>query len=160
MKEIILHNGMRCKVDDSNFEELSKFPWAGHQHKNGTWYAERTKTGKVIAMHRQIMGFPEGLLVDHIDHDGLNNQKVNLRIATRAQNNANRRAASTNQTSKYLGVAFEKDRKRWTARIRKDWKGYRLGSFDSEIEAAIAYNEAAIRLHGEFANINKIQLLG
>lgn len=154
MKEINLHNGMRTQVSDCDYEELSKFQWTAHKHKNGMCYAERTRLGKVIAMHRQIMSHPIGLLVDHKDRDGLNNQRPNLRIATRGQNNANRRAALTNQTSKYLGVAFEKDRQKWTARIRKNGVGYRLGSFDTELDAAKAYNDAAQKHHGEFANLN------
>lgn len=156
MKLIPLTHQKFAMVDDIDFEELSKYRWAAHRHKNGVWYAERTVSGKVILMHRYILNPPDGMLVDHKDRDGLNNQRTNIRLATRGQNNANRRAAITSQTSKFLGVAFEKDRQKWTARIRKNGIGYRLGSFQSEREAAMAYNSAAVKFHGEFANLNQL----
>lgn len=157
MKEIRLHNGMVTKVDDSDYDFLNKFNWTAHYHrKSRSWYAERNYNHKTILMHRVIMSCEDGKIVDHADRDTLNNLRSNLRIATRSQNCANRRARKDKMTSQFLGVAFEKDRKKWTARIRKDLKGYRLGSFDSEIEAAKAYNQAAIKFHGEFANLNQI----
>lgn len=158
MKSILMGNGMSVLVDDGDFEELSKWNWTAHFHRSGGgWYSERNAgNNKTILMHRQIMKVIKGMIVDHKDRNGLNNQRSNLRIATRSQNNANRRASINSRTSKFLGVAYEKDRKKWTARIRKDWKGYRLGSFDTEVEAARAYNAAATIFHGEFANLNKL----
>lgn len=156
MRSITLSNGMVALVDDEDFDTLSKWKWCAHYHKSGNvWYAERGENGKTVMMHRQLMANPHGMLVDHKDRNTLNNQKSNLRIATRSQNNANRKASKNNRTSKYLGVAFERDRRKWTARIRKDGVGYRVGHFSTEIEAAMAYNEAAIKMHGEFANLNK-----
>lgn len=155
MKEIQLNHGKVALVDDEDFEYLNQFKWYAHK-RGGNYYAERCHKGKIIIMHNVIMNPINGFFVDHIFHNGLDNRKSQLRLATRAQNNANRRARK-NATSKYLGVAFEKDRKKWTARIRKDKIGYRLGSFNTEIEAAIAYNNKAIELHGEFANLNKIE---
>lgn len=156
MKLIPLTHGKFALVDDCDFDLVSKYRWSAHRHKTGTWYAERTVKGKVILMHRFILNPPDGMLVDHKDRDGLNNQRSNIRIATKSQNNANRRASVNSQTSNFLGVAFEKDRQKWTARIRKNGVGYRLGAFDTEHEAAKAYNEGALKLHGEFANLNKL----
>lgn len=156
MRLLKLSNGMMAQVDDCDFDGLLKWKWTAHYSKSGRrWYAERNGKKKTISMHRQLMNFPEGILVDHKDRNGLNNQRSNLRQATRSQNNANRRASRNNISSQFLGVAFEKDRKKWTARIRKNGIGYRLGSFATEHEAAEAYNLGAIRLHGEFANLNK-----
>jgi hypothetical protein len=158
MKLLVLGNGMTTQVDDEDFEMLSKWTWTAHYKRSGNWYAERNNKGKTLAIHRQIMNPPPGVCVDHIDRDTLNNQRSNLRFATRAQNNANRSSSRSKSTCTFLGVTFEKERvsakKKWVARIRKDGKRYRLGRFATAVEAADAYNNAAIRLHGEFASLN------
>ena len=158
MKTIRLSNGMEAMVDDEDYEALMKWKWTAHYHTTSKlWYVERNCGGKTLSMHRQLMNVPANMCVDHKDRNTLNNQKSNLRIATRAQNNANRTASRSCLTSKFLGVAFESDRKKWTARIRKDGRGYRLGSFKTEREAAQAYNTAAMRFHGEFASLNVLE---
>jgi len=107
-------------------------------------------------MHRLILSITDPCIkVDHKDRNGLNNQRNNLRLATHKQNMANR-SRHKGSVSKYLGVHWRKDRSRWLACITKDGVPCVLGSFKSEIDAAIAYNKAATRLHGEFANINKV----
>lgn len=155
MKTILMHNGMHALVDDDDYDYLSKFHWTAHK-RNGSsiWYAERSMRGKTIGMHRDVMKAKSDVIIDHKDRDGLNNQKANLREASKSQNNANRKAKTGKYSSSFLGVAFEKDRQKWTARIRKDSVGYRLGSFKTEIEAANAYNIGALKYHGEFANLN------
>lgn len=148
---------MIALVDDEDYDFLNSIHWTAHLNKKAkSYYAEMTREGKTIGMHRLIMGEPKGLLVDHKDRNTLNNQKSNLRIASHSQNSANRKARTIKKTSSFLGVAFEHDRMKWTARIRKDKKGIRLGCFNTEIEAAKAYNDAALKYHGEFANLNKI----
>lgn len=163
MKLIPLTQGKFTKVDDEDFELLNEVKWHAHL-RCGNFYASRSiylGGGRRNAkfryehMHNIIMPNKEGMIVDHINRDSLDNRKCNLRYATRSQNNANRNP-SKKGSSKYLGVMFEKDRNKWSARIRKDGKGKRLGCFDSEIEAAIAYNNAALILHGDFANLNII----
>jgi hypothetical protein len=104
-------------------------------------------------MHRQIMNAPEGLLVDHIDGNGLNNQKNNLRLCSSAQNARNRRPTSK-PYSKYKGVSWHKRNKKWEVRIAKSGKSTYLGTFEDELEAALAYDRKAEELFGEFAYLN------
>ena len=93
------------------------------------------------------------LFVDHIDHNGLNNQKYNLRIATHSQNCQNRRPCK-NSSSKYRGVCWHKKNKKWTAHIKIDKKTIYLGIFESEEDAAMAYDAKAKELHGEWTYLN------
>ena len=98
------------------------------------------------------MGAPEHLLVDHIDHNGLNNCRSNLRLSTMAQNVRN--TISRGGSSKYKGVHWCKRSKKWTGQICFNGKGHHLGGFRDEIEAAKAYDKRAKELHGEFACLN------
>ena len=97
------------------------------------------------------MNFPK-LYVDHKDRDGLNNQKFNLRLTTQIQNRAN--SCSRIGVSKYKGVVLNKPCKFWRARISFMRKSYALGYFINEIDAAKAYDTAAVKFHGEYANLN------
>ena len=156
MKEIVLTRGLFAMVDDEDYEFLNQWKWYAHKSKN-TFYAHRKigKYGRLVFMHRLILGIdntsPE-LFPDHMDKNGLNNQRYNLRIATRSQNNANK--ISTNPSG-YMGV-FPAGKSGWFSRIAKDKKKYYLGFFKEKEGAALAYNKAAIELHGEFANLNQV----
>ena len=99
------------------------------------------------------MNTPAHLVCDHINHNGLDNRKQNLRNCTITQNNANSRSAR-GASSKYKGVSRNKKRKKWAAYIKKGKKQTRIGFFEDETEAAIAYDKAAKKYHGEFANLN------
>ena len=109
-------------------------------------------------MHNMIMQPPKDLRVDHINHNKLDNRRSNLRLCTKQQNQWNRRKVVKNTTSKYKGVCWAKKNNKWQASLefQKDKKrqSIYLGQFISEVEAAKAYNEAAIKHFGEFAKIN------
>jgi len=148
-------------VDDDMFDYLNQWSW--YAIKSGKlYYASRsayieTVNGKHIykniLMSRLILGITDkSILCDHIDRDSLNNQRSNLRIATKSQNaiNCHKRP---NKTSKYIGVSANKFN-RWSAYITLNQKGYNLGSFKTEEEAAQAYDAKAKEFHGEFANLN------
>jgi len=161
MKEIILNKKNKCinhrkyktMVDDDLYNELNKFDW----HIDGQGYSVRNLNGMNYQMHNQIMGAKEGFIVDHKDGNPLNNQKVNLRFATRQQNMFNKKS-SKNSYSKFKGVSYHIGQKKFVAKAVLNKKSFWLGSFNSELEAAEAYNNFAIEHHGEFARLNKIEL--
>lgn len=149
------HGEKTVMVDDSDYDYLSQFNWS--LLKDGyTFYASRRCGKKRIKMHREILGLTDPkIMVDHKDRDGLNNQRGNLRVATHSGNNANR-GSYKNSSSKYLGVSWKRDSTAWEAGIKKGRKYKYLGHFKNEEDAALAYNEAAIKYHGDFANLNKV----
>jgi len=107
-----------------------------------------------VYMHRQILNARKGQIVDHKDRNSLDNRVDNLRFATYSQNARNKPKIKLNSSSRYVGVYFEKRYGRWTAQISVEGKHLWLGRFDSEIEAAKAYDTAAKKYHGEFACLN------
>jgi len=145
-----------AKVDPEDYERLAAYEW---YYVKGTcnFYAARAahaaESGKTVAMHRDLIEVPEGMLVDHINHDSVDNRKANLRPATRAQNACNRRKFR-GATSKYKGVTLRKATGKWTARICIHRRSIHIGCFEKEIEAAKAYDNAARKYHGEFAALN------
>ena len=166
-----VHGTKECLVDDEDYDFLNQWKWYLMVGKY-TCYATRKywKDGKYysIQMHRLLLGLTDpNIRGDHRDHNGLNNQRNNIRNATCSENNKNRTGGGA---SKYLGVCLRKDKKivrgelkvyiNWAASIKTE-SGYKaLGLFEysekGEADAAKAYNEAAIKYHGEFANLNII----
>lgn len=150
-KKILLTQNKFAVVDDDDFEYLSQFNWDTKKSR-GTFYARRFLSGKRIMMHNEIMKPTSGMFVDHIDGNGQNNQKSNLRICTFAQNNRNASKRKDN-TSGFKGVSKAKNGK-WYAQVRINGKHVLSKLFDSPIDAAHAYDEAAKQYFGEFARTN------
>ncbi len=152
MKQIRLTQGMVALVDDEDFEWLSRRKWFAHKIRNA-WYAASHGSDGRFYMHRVIMNAPTNKLVDHVDGDGLNNQKNNLRFASNAENLWNQ-DKHKNNTSGYKGVHFDKKSQIWIAQIRSAVGQRNIGQFSTPQEAAHAYDEAAKELHGQFAHLN------
>lgn len=155
MKEIKLTQGKVAMVDDEDYQYLNGFKWYASKAGN-VFYAMKAITvdgkRKTQYMHNVILN---GKGIDHIDRNGCNNQKSNLRFCTQSENGMNR-TKMENASSIFKGVCFNKSAKKWMVRIQINSKVIYLGLFASEIEAAKAYNAKAIELFGEFANLNNI----
>jgi len=158
MKEIPLTLGQVAVVDDTDFKWLNQCKWSAYKHYN-TFYARRSvwdgERHLNIKMHREILGLKrgDGKLTDHIDRNGLNNQRSNLRICTPTENSRNR-TNKKNTSSKYKGVSWRAKSKMWYVQIDYNKQRRYLGSFADEIEAAKVYDAKAKKLFGEFAYLN------
>src|SRR5574343_1897382 len=148
------HGSLQISVDDEDYEYLSKYKWSIYK-RGSTYYCVSSISGKHRQIHRFILEHHsnnlENMVVDHINGNGLDNRKENLRICTIAQNimNSSKRKGVT--YSKFKGVTWDKMDKTWIAYIMFNRKRIHIGCFKSEIEAACAYNVAAIKYFGEFA---------
>lgn len=155
-RKVWLTQGKFAKVSPCDFERISQYKWRA-QKTVRSYNAVRVKTVKnksiAIYMHREILRPCDGLMVDHINHDGLDNRRENLRLASAAENNCNRRGP-LGKSSRYKGVTRTKRGKPWRATITVGKRRIHLGRYDSEIEAARAYDAAARKYHGEFACLN------
>jgi hypothetical protein len=150
MKEIQLGNGLYAVVDKEDFEFLAQWKW--HAQKDGnTFYAIRDFCVKrkrtTVRMHRLVNQTPDGLDTDHINGNGLDNRKTNLRTATRQQNIINRGMLSTNKSG-YRGVSWRKGQNKWRAQICVNYKVIHIGSFGLLHEAVSAYKEKDEELRG------------
>jgi hypothetical protein len=151
-----------AKVDPSDYWRLRRYKYIAKKGRN-CFYAQILEP-KVIAgkklpmhMHQEILKVPKGMVVDHINYDGMDNRGANLRAATKAQNSRNRKKffkSDGSKQSKYKGVSWHKKTGKWMASITFNLKNIYLGLFDNEIEAAKAYDEASKKYHGEFGRLN------
>ena len=167
MKKIPLTQGQWAIVDEIDFVELNKNKWYARWDKNTksfSAYRNMKSGGKwtPISMHRVIMGsYSKGRCVDHINHDTLDNRRCNLRICSNTQNGQNSQKRSTNCFNRYKGVSVVSGdvnkTNQFRARINVKGKNIWLGYFNSEKDAAVAYNEAAKKYFGGFALLNKIE---
>lgn len=162
MKKIPLTRGFEALVDDEDFEMLNKWKWSigairCTAMRRAMSHPAVKEAGKetTIYMHRIILNTPKGLQTDHIDGNPLNNQKSNLRICTHSQNQMNK-GVGRNNSSGFKGVYWHKKANKWMAYVIKNKKHIHLGLFDNLKKAALAYNQAATKYHGEFARLNVI----
>ena len=151
-KLILLTQGRFAIVDAEDYDWLNQHKWCAAKDKE-TFYAHRGNGGTTVSMHREIMRAPKGMMCDHKNHNGLDNRKSNLRLCTSAQNQYNKRP-KRNSSSKYKGVIRRRDSGRWRARIGHNRARINAGDFADEIKAALAYDDKAIELFGEFAWLN------
>ena len=160
IKYISLTRGKFSAVDAKDFAWLNQWKW----HCSYWGYAVRfvyfgTVNGKpvkqIVRMHRLITDAPEGMHVDHIDHDPLNNRRSNLRVCTNHQNRFNTKI--TKGSSIYKGVCWVTRDKKWKASITVNSKHFSLGHYFDEKEAARAYNVAALAAFGSFAHLNEVE---
>lgn len=175
MKLIKLTQGKFAQVDDEDYDYLMQWKWYAWSDKSKTiWYAQRTEwTNKKFVrfkMHRVVLKLIDPKIIgDHIDNNGLNNQRNNLRIANHTENMRNRRKKNI-VSSKYHGVCYYTQiihktlkngtnviytcKPKWYSQIQSNGKTISLGRYTNEIEAAKAYDAKALELFGEFANLN------
>lgn len=156
-QQIPLSQNKYALVDDDDFERVNRHKW--HIHSNGTReYAARNhltvRGWRQQLLHRFILGV-DGEEIDHINRDGLDCRRANMRICNRAENACNRRKAQ-GKSSQYIGVSWYTRIGKWQAKVQVDGRVHHLGYFESELEAARAYNAEAQLRHGEFASLNEV----
>jgi hypothetical protein len=142
-----------------DYDTVARLHWHAIADKFGNSYARAHvpgsgKRGKTILMHRLIMGAGRGQIVDHQDGNGLNNSRENLRLCTTAENIRNQKPHRTGKHSSKLKGVTPTGRGTWRAQIMANYKKKNLGVFPTPEAAALAYDEAAAELHGEFARLN------
>jgi hypothetical protein len=148
---VLLADGTEATIDAEDAELVGQYNWSLRNSYVVTNLPLGNGKHRTLGLHRLVMGDPEGKLVDHRKGAKLDNRKAALRVATKAQNNENRKINSNN-TSGHKGVSWHKATKKWQAQIKHEGKKINLGRFTDLEGAAKAYREAAVRLHKEFAN--------
>ncbi len=148
VKQIPLGDGFYAYVDAADYEWLSRWTWT---LSNG--YASRREKGKVILMHREIMQPPKGMLVDHKNHNKLDNTRANLHTCTLQENTCNK-SKRRGTSSRFIGVGYDRRCAKWRAQIWFEGSSVSIGYFNNEEAAARAYDRKAVELFGESARLN------
>lgn len=158
--EVVSANGVTFQVDEADLPLLEGRSWRVYSFSKRTgrhWYVVSQKEGgKALFLHRHITGAATGHEVDHLNGDGLDNRRTNLRIVSHALNLANQRPQS-GRSSRFKGVSWDREKGRWHAYIKVGGRRRHLGYFHDERIAATAYNAAAIEAWGEHARPNVIE---
>jgi len=160
-RRIPLTQGKFAIVDQQDYERLAKYKWHAARHGRSC-YAQRgtgsAKSGKrkkhLVMMHREILNVGEDKLIDHKNHNGLDNRRANLRAATWEENCWNKRKPKAHCSSRYKGVMWDKRRGKWQAQIGYKSKKIFIGYFEDEKSAARAYDTKARELFGDYASLN------
>lgn len=154
MREVPLSQGQTAFVDDEDYDRVSEHKWFALKKRN-SWYAVANKKGGrklgLFYMHRFIIGGEDKAPIDHADHNGLNNQKHNLRRCSVSQNGANVSKNRSDNVSGIRGVSWNSARQKWHVSCGNKY----VGRFASKEEAALAYDKAAQANFGEFAYLNR-----
>jgi hypothetical protein len=150
MQLIPLTKGKFAIVDDEDYPALACQKWTAH---NGGYAYRMNADRSGVLMHRLITNAPAGMDVDHINGDGFDNRRANLRVGTHAENMRNQRIGKAGHPL-FKGIHFEKQRQVWQAHITINYKHRYLGSFETAEQAAVAYDTAARELFGQFARTN------
>ena len=151
MGEIII-KGYKILFDDTDEDAICPYNWAVRLGWGDTPYAQTSVNGKSVLMHRLLLDAPKGMLVDHRNHNTLDNRRENIRLCTRSQNMWNRKR--TTGKSKHKGVYWCVNRHKWRVQIYFNNQHSYLGLYVSEEDAARAYNNKAKELFGDFACLN------
>ena len=158
MKRIELTQGQYAIVDDEDYEALMKYKWHAKFNKcNGGYYAVRSIKPSKEFIHRVVMNCPADMIVDHINHNSLDNRKSNLRIVTKSQNQMNRRKMVSN-TSGVIGVRWHKRDMRWRASITALGRDMELGSFKSIEDATQCRRNAELKYYGKYSYSESVKL--
>lgn len=151
IRHIPLTKGRYAIIDAADFDRVARFNWCASVSGNRA-YAYGWMNGRRVSLHRFLANAPQGMVVDHIDHNGLNDRRSNLRICTVRQNLYNSRPWG--KSSRFKGVCWNRHAKRWVACIWLHGRNQYLGQFTDEIEAARAYDRKAYELFGKYAYLN------
>jgi hypothetical protein len=152
IRYIPLTRGLFAIVDAEDYEWLSQYKWcAQFSEYTRTYYAVRKCRGHTVFMHRMIMNPPGGKVVDHMNGNGLDNRRCNLRICSPKENSCNK-PKRRNTKSRFIGVY--RRRNKYQVILKHNGKAYGGGMFDDEVEAAKARDRLAIQLHGKYARLN------
>lgn len=147
---------LKCVIDTSDFDLIKDYTWVANNRRDETFYARTILQNprRNLKMEHVLLPPKDGLTPDHIDRSGMNNRRLNLRYATKSQQTANQKRRQSSKTSQYRGVSWNKDTNKWRAQITAEDRKNHLGLFSSEVDAAKAFDAAALKYYGEFASLN------
>ncbi len=143
-------------VDDDLFDIIHQVTWTIVKQSKNSSYAQNRMNGKLVLLHRILMGANPWEMVDHINGNGLDNRLDNLRLCNKSTNAMNRDKTTVKKTSNYKGVHWNKQKSKWQVEIELNYKKKYIGRYENQEQAAHAYNGAAKIYHGAFARLNII----